>query len=152
MSEYSEQDLITAINKSQILDQMYVNPKTKGPLLAALKEVRPDLSIPEIDTRNAVLPELEATRRELLEVKAERAADRIKNQYGMSDSEFVETISVMKNEGIQNVDTAVELQRPRAAASPRSSQASPIQLPNIKEIFNDTNNWARREALQTIED
>src|SRR5215475_11418712 len=113
MSEYDGQELIQAINKAGLMDALYANPKTKGPLLAAMKEVRPDLSIPEIDGPAAIRPELEAARREVFEMKAEAAKEKLKNRLGMDDNELVEFVTEMKRDGVSNVDTAQELRKYR---------------------------------------
>src|SRR6266446_5182743 len=81
MSEVTEiqasSELVQALQKSKLLDDLYANPKTKGPLLQILKEQRPDLSIPEIDApkavKEAIAPELDEVRKTNQELKGNPA-------------------------------------------------------------------------------
>ncbi len=120
MSDVSEiqasSELVQALQKSKLLDDLYANPKTKGPLLSILKE-------------------------------------RFKAKYGSDDEELNALLeNEVKKDGVQNLDTAMELRRHRAAAAPRNTQSSPILIPDSKELFADPRGWGRREALRAVED
>ena len=58
----------------------------------------------------------------------------------------------IKRDGVQNLDTAVELRKYRNSAAPRNTPSTPIQLPDAKELFGNPAQWARNEAFKTIAD
>jgi len=145
-------ELMSALQKSKLLDDLHANLKTRGPLLNLMKEQNPSLTIPEVDAVRAIEPQMQELRQTNLELKAQLAKQQIREQYGLSDEELIETARVMKDDGVSRIDTAIELQRARAAAAPRNSQASPLQLPNTQELFSDPKGWANREAHNVIEE
>ena len=161
MSEVSEiqasSELVQALQKSKLLDDLYANPKTKGPLLQILKEQRPDLSIPEIDApkavKEAIAPELDEVRKTNSELKAMVARERVMRQHNINEDELKSLLEQeVQKDGVQNLDTAIELRRHRAAAAPRNTPSTPVQLPNAKELFANPAQWARDEAYRTIAD
>jgi hypothetical protein len=150
-------ELIQNLQKSKLLDDLYANPKTKGKLLEILKEQRPDLSIPEIDApkavRESIQPEIDEIRKTNTELKGLVVKERVMRKHNINEDELASLLeNEVKKDGVQNLDTAIELRRHRAAAAPRSASTTPLQLPNAKELFSNTNQWAREEALRTIED
>jgi hypothetical protein len=138
-------ELTTALQKSGLLDDLYANTKTREPLLHLMKSVRPDMAIPEIDTARAIAPEINDLRREVASLK-------LQNRYGMEADEVTEIAQLGREKGITNFDTAVEYARATAAARPRNSQASPVALPNINELFSSPAQWARNEAMKVMEE
>ena len=161
MSEVSEiqasSELVQALQKSKLLDDLYSNEKTRGPLLKILKEQRPDLSIPEVDgpkaVREAIAPELEQMRKDNLEMRGIVAREKFKAKTRSTDEELDAILETeVKRDGVQNLDTAYELHQHRAAAAPRNTQHSPVLMPDSKGLFADPRGWARKEAAQAIED
>jgi len=142
-------ELMAALQKSKLLDDLYANPKTKGRLLEITKEQRPDLSVPEIDVRNAIAPEMEELRRTNQELRAEMTRTELKRRHDMDDEELKATAQLMQQEKIGSFDTAVELRKYRSA-SPRNTPSNPIQLPDATELFRNPSQWARNEAYKTI--
>jgi len=145
-------ELMQALQKSKLMDTLHADPRTHRKILEAIKEVQPELSVPEIDAAKYVEPQLEQMRRENLEVRAELAKSRIKEQYGMSDQELVDTFTMMKDEGIARVDHAVELQRARESQRPRNAGQRPIELPNVAQLFSNPAQFARDEAAKVIQE
>lgn len=160
MSEVSEiqasSELVQALQKSKLLDDLYANPKTKGQLLSILKEQRPDLSIPEIDgpkaMKDALAPEMVEIARTRDELRGEVARLNIMRKHNLSDDELVMLANDMKEKGITKIDTAIELRKLSAHATPRNSPSTPLQLPDAKELFSNPREWARNEAYKTIND
>jgi hypothetical protein len=159
MGEVSEiqasSELVQALQKSKLLDDLYANPKTKGPLLQILKEQRPDLSIPEVDApravKEAIAPELDEVRKTNQELKGMVAKEKAMRKHGINEDELSSLLeNEVKRDGVQNLDTAVELARYRAASKPRNPQQSPVELPNAKDLFGNPAQWARNEAYKTI--
>ena len=159
MSEVTEiqasSELVQALQKSKLLDDLYANPKTKGPLLQILKEQRPDLSIPEIDApkavKEAIAPELDEVRKTNQELKGMVAKEKAMRKHGINEEELQSLLeNEIKRDGVQNLDTAVELRKYRNSASPRNTPSTPIQLPDAKELFGNPAQWARNEAYKTI--
>src|SRR5258708_28896257 len=143
MSEVTEiqasSELVQALKKSKLLDDLYANPKTKGPLLQILKEQRPDLSIPEIDApkavKEAIAPELDEVRKTNQELKGMVAKERVMRKHNINEDELTSLLeNEVKKAGVHNLDTAIELRRYRANASLRNTPTSPIELPDFNEL------------------
>ena len=148
-------EVVQALQKSKLLDDLYANPKTKGPLLQILKEQRPDLSIPEIDApkavKEAIAPELDEVRKTNQELKGMVAKERVMRKHNINEDELTSLLeNEVKKDGVNNLDTAIELRRYRASAAPRNTPSTPIQLPDAKELFGNPGQWARNEAYKTI--
>ncbi len=152
MSDLNEQEIYAALNKSKLMDDLYANEKTRGTLLNAMKTARPDLSIPEVDARAAVLPELEAARQELREVKGEITRDRLMREYDMTPEELAETAKFAQDNSINRFDIARELKEYREAQHPRNARNSPLQMPDTDGLFNNPKQWALDEAHRAIAD
>lgn len=160
MSEVNEiqanSELVQALQKSKLLDDLYANPKTKEPLLRILKEQRPDLAIPEIDAPRAVQekiqPQLDEIEKTRLQLQGELARLKVQREYGLTDEELTSLAKDMQEKGITKIDTAIELRKLSAHATPRNTPSTPVQLPNAKELFGNPAQWARDEAYRTIND
>ncbi len=76
--EIDENTLVAQGAILKLFDEMQKNPKTRGATLRAIKELRPDISIPELDAAaplQAQLEEIKTAQREFLDsIKAEKAA------------------------------------------------------------------------------
>src|SRR6266404_9408561 len=116
MSEVTEiqasSELVQALQKSKLLDDLYANQKTKGKLLEILKEQRPDLSIPEIDApkavKEAIAPELDEVRKTNQELKGMVAKEKAMRKHGINEEELQSLLeNEIKRDGVQNLDTAV---------------------------------------------
>jgi hypothetical protein len=139
----NDNEIALAAEKAGLLDELYMSPATKNQLLGMVKQVRPSLPLPEYDnTHNP----------EFVQMKAEVTRMKLKEQYGMSDSEFQETVKTMATDKIQSFDAAVELNRHRAAAAPRNTQHTSFALPDTKDLFSNPAGWARREAQKAVEE
>jgi len=149
-------ELVQALQKSKLLDDLYANEKTKKPLLEILKIQRPDLTIPEIDApkamKEAIQPEMETWRKEKAEMQTEMFKERMMRKHGLDDSGITEIAKLAQEKGISNFDTAVEHAKYVAASKPRNTQNSPLQMPDSQGLFADPRGWARREAERAIED
>ncbi len=159
MSEVTEiqasSELVQALQKSGMMDKLYEDKKTRGPFLELLKTIRPDLSIPEVDApkavKEAIAPELDEVRRTNQELKGMVAKERVMRKHNINEDELTSILeNEVKKDGVQNLDTAMELRRYRAASAPRNTQATPIQLPDAKELFANPREWARNEAYKVI--
>jgi hypothetical protein len=149
-----EQELLNAVQKSGILDELYSNPKTKAQFLGLLKETRPSLSIPEIDGPAAIQqhlqPQLEQIEKARQEVNAQAARLNIREKYGMSDEEISEVAQTMQRDKVGSFDTAVELTKYRSVTPRNGQNSGPVSLPDSKELFANPQQWARNEAHKVI--
>lgn len=76
-----------------LLDAMGKNPKTRQRILSLMKEINPDLAIPEIDAAKPVLDELSKTKEEIAALKKQledRAAEEVQKR---AKNEVEETIT-----------------------------------------------------------
>lgn len=76
-----------------LLDMMAANPKTRRRVLEMVKEIRPDLSIPELDAAKPVLDEVTQTRAELAALKKELADERAEKDKTVREGAMTRTIA-----------------------------------------------------------
>ena len=149
-------------HKAQLVDVLAANPKTRNKLLALVKEHNPDVRIPEVDMPQeirdqAVKPledKIQALEAELTKDRVERrtAKDRATAMdMGLREDELPEVDKVMTERGIGDYKTAAEFYSKvvKPVAAPRSAPPT-LDMPNMKGLFSNTNQWARNEAYKVL--
>lgn len=76
MAEVDETELTGLRNAASTFSLLLGNPKTRSKILAAVKEIRPDVSIPEIDAAAPLAAGLAAAQKEVADFRAEIAKER----------------------------------------------------------------------------
>lgn len=148
--------------KAQLMDVLYQDPKMRPKLLALVKEYAPNIRIPELDTQAEVMTALtphlkemgedrKALRQELADLRSERQREKL----GITEEDRPEIDKLMKDGGVSNLETAVELHRHRKeAARPRGVAPSPFTLPGdasvTKEYLKDPVGTARKRAYEAV--
>lgn len=155
------------LQKSQLLDQLYQDPKTRDETLRLIKAKFPDVRIPEIEVQDRFsaaekrLEEREAKREEKWqerEAKASRSeAIAAMEAKGVTRTEVEEVEKLMVDAKIGDPAVAAEVfVTRRAAAAPRGApQSFTFDMPNQKELFgtpSQRKNWARREASRVLDE
>lgn len=154
--------------KAQLMDVLYQDPKMRPKLLALVKEYAPNVRIPELDTQNEVLTALtphlkeigehkRELARERAEFREERAREKLAAKSGLTDEDWPEIDKLMKDGGVQNLETAAELQQHRKrAAAPRGVMPSPFTLGTdtavTKDYLRDPVGTARKRAYEAVAD
>lgn len=152
--------------KAQLMDVLYQDPKMRPKLLALVKEYAPNVRIPELDTQHEVvealkphLKEIGDHKRELAaeraQIKAERDREKLAAKAGLTDEDWPEIDKLMKDGGVQNLETAAELhQHRKRAAAPRGVMPSPFTLGNdaaiTKDYLRDPVGTARKRAYEAV--
>lgn len=153
--------------KSQLLDELYKDPKTRDATLRLIKDKYPDVRIPEIEVQDRVAKiedkwEKRYEEREKVwqdrEAKASRAeAITAMKAQGVDDAEVEKVEALMAEAKIGDPAVAAEVfVTRRAAAAPRGApQSFTFDMPNQKELFgtpSQRKNWARREAARVLDE
>ena len=152
--------------KSQLIDALYGDPKMRPKLLQLVKDYAPNLRIPEIDTANEVLagirPHLEeigAAKRELASeraaIKAERDREKLMAKLNLTDDDMPAIDKLMKEGGVQHLETAAELHQHRQrAAAPRGVMPTPFTIGDnaavTKDYLKDPVGTARKRAYEQL--
>lgn len=134
------------------------DPSTSKEARRLAKKLKPDLRFADLDLEDQLRSQQEANdkrwkdreeadRREKFE--RERAAAHARLRERNLDPAAVE--KVMTEHGIASYEAAAELMEARAAlAEPSPDEATPMDLPDNKELWKDPSKWARQTAFDTI--
>lgn len=153
---------LEALGKAKLLDDLYDNQETRTQLLQNIKKVRPDARIPEIESVTQVmtaldphLKELQATKAELAQEKAERLAEKAREkaqrEYDLSDAELAEVTKLATEKKIGDLGAAVEHYRmAQQVGEPRPGPDTTIQIPSMKELWDNPAQFARNEARKAL--
>lgn len=155
---------VEVLQKSQLLDALYQDPKTRDETLKLIKTKYPEVRIPEIEVADrfgAIEKRLEEREAEREKKWAEREAQQTRAKAieamrakGVPDAEVPEVEKLMSEGQIGDPATAAELYvTRRAAATPRSAPSFTFDLPDQKELFGTASqrkNWARKEAARAL--
>src|SRR5882724_4996637 len=152
--------------KSQLMEALYNDPKTRPEFLKLVKQYAPNVRIPEIDTAESVVAavkpfteEIGKIRGELRQEKADREQERERHRVlgradlGLTAADVPEVEKAMKERGIQSFETAAEFHAlSQRAAAPRSAPTSFFTLGNpqdgmdLKKLFADPIHYTRERA------
>lgn len=152
------------VGKGALLDEIFNNPKTQEKLLLLIKEHKPNLSIPALDTkvavdRDVVQPALKAinelkdslTKRDA-EITQKELDNTLRGQ-GYTPDEIAEGRKLVSEGKILDVETAVGHVRLRdRAATPRPGPSPFTIVPKdeAKAWFGNPTRKAREEAYKVI--
>lgn len=152
--------------KAQLVDALYADPKMRPKLLQLVKDYAPNLRIPELDTTREVLdalkPHLEEigkfkteAAKERAEIKAERDREKVMAKLSLTEDDMPAIDKLMKEGGVQNLETAAELHQHRQkAASPRGVVPSPFTIGSdaatTKDYLRDPVGTARKRAYEAL--
>jgi hypothetical protein len=154
LEDYSVDELVAHARgleaKAGFFDAINKNPETRESTLRMLKKVKPDLNIPEIDAKDAVMAAvgkqgetIEALERKLMEREArDNVRERrlaIRDKYRLSDEDVTRVEQLMVDEKEANLthDMAARLYRAQqqsAPATPASFSPPSYQMPE-KDIW-----------------
>jgi len=140
MPEISEEELLVLRGSRALLDDVWNDPKHGMALKRAVKDKRPNVSIPEIDVPDVVLKPLhdqmtaingalETTRAELAAMRQEKADSEIEGKFRKS----LDTAKARFGLTDEGTEATLNLMRERQIADPEAAAALYLQtLPKAK--------------------
>jgi hypothetical protein len=135
------------------------NPDVARDLRKKAREKNPSMPVPDTDVlEDRFQAEIERLNTELKK-RDEEASDSLKAQRRAEahakirdqgfDPEEVE--KAMVDNKIGNYDVAVKFLRQERELAPATPQAvTPMQMPNVKDLYTNRNSWARNEAFDAL--
>jgi len=153
---------------AELADSLGNNPNTRRGLLELSKRANPNLSIPEIDIPNSMLPTVQKMQ-ERLDAAEKREADRQARERiiesrkkaiekGISEDKMPELEKLMVEKSIPDHATAAEymkMQQQTAAPTSASSQSKtfgrPV-MPDLKAFGGSLKDFGRAQAYAAIDE
>ena len=140
MPEISDADLALYRGINKLVDDVWNNPKHGLAFKRAVKDVRPDASIPEVDVPEVVLKplneQLDRLTKSYEELKAEREKERQERADADLDAKFRKGLDTAKSRFSltdEGVDKVIETMRERQIADPEAAAALYVaSLPKSK--------------------
>lgn len=135
------------------------NPDVARDLRKKAREKNPSMPVPdsdvledrfnaEIERLNAELKKRDEEANEALKSQRRAEAHAKIREQGF-DPEEVE--KAMVDNKIGNYDVAVKFLRQERELAPATPQAvTPMQMPNVKDLYTNRNSWARNEAFEAL--
>lgn len=155
-----EQNPVAAVvgHKAQLLDSLYNDPQYRKPLLEMIHSRHPDVRIPEIVARQEIheatkplTDHIEKLEGRLLERDLRDQEREIRSRHRIgNDEEWKSVQEFASAKGIANLDTAAEMHRLTSRAVEPRYAPTPIQLPNMKELWKNPVQYARDEAYKVL--
>jgi hypothetical protein len=160
MADGTDEELVKMFRKT------LGNPKTRDRQLKLVKEVEPNLPIPEVDAEARVMERVAPLEKELAALKAQNEKDAIlaginkqresvKREFGLDDAGIEKVEKIMIEKKIGDHKTAAEvMQMNSRVATPTVDGSSYVQLkmPTEKALLENPTEWARNEAHAAVDE
>jgi len=141
------------------------NTKTRKDQLKLIKQVDPDLPIPEVDAEDRVMAVVKQQEDQIKALKEERDHDKviagikehretIKSKYKLDDEGLKKVEQLMVDKKIGDHDTAAEfIANNNKLATPTVAEAGfrQVKMPSDEALLKDPIGWARNEAHAEID-
>ena len=162
----SEQEIAAL---AQLADSVLNNPKTRTAFQRQLKVANPEISLPEIDTQDAIIsavkPHVDAlkkTQDELQQMQQDKSANNLyeslhDDRVCASRKDFGELVQYAAAKGFQTSEDGLRMAASHRRSEMEAAEPTPLTagLPSIldkgnKDLMKDPNGWARAEASKAI--
>jgi hypothetical protein len=151
------------LNLGRLTKQLLQNPETAETAQRLLMKGDSKLRFPEVTLKDSLSKVREETAEETKELReqvkrleAERKLEKLHAKVTTAGLELKPVVDLMEKHGLApteaNYDMAIEVLQTRAAlAEPTtSSGVQPLEMPNIKEMWQDPVQWREREAEKVM--
>lgn len=152
------------LNLGKLTKQLLQNPETAENAQRLLMKGDPKLRFPEVTLKDSLGKVREETAEEIKELRqklaaqeAERKQEKLHAKVTAAGLELKPVVELMEKHGLAsteaNYDMAIEVLQTRAAlAEPTSSGVTPMEMPNIKEMWSDPVKWREQEAAKVMKE
>lgn len=152
------------LNLGKLTKQLLQNPETAENAQRLLMKGDPKLRFPEVTLKDSLAQVEEkssertrALEQEVKELKAQQKLEKLHAKVSDAGLDLKPVVELMEKHGLAptegNYDMAIEVLRNRAAlAEPTPSDLTPLQMPNIKEMWQDPVKWREQEAAKVIKE
>jgi len=154
-----------------LADSLLNDPKTRRQFQRMLKQQNPNISLPELDTEDAIVTAVKPHVEELQRLKAEREQDKAQQAANLlfenlrddrvvsTRTEFSELVKWASENGYQTVDaglrkaaSARRAEQEAAEPTPQSAAGGGIVPKDNKDLMRDPQGWARSQAVTALND
>ena len=159
---YTPQQIEAMKAEAQLLEALYHDPRTRGPLLQMIKHKSPGTPIPELDAPAQIHAALAPKLKEIDELKTELRKDKAQKEFEQERSRAREIVGeealpavekLMQDKMIGDWETAARHYRmTQETASPGRRGPTPVTRPAYEGLLKDRRNWARQEAYKAVEE
>jgi len=142
--------------------QLSDNPQTRKEFLRMTKQVRPELSVPELDIEDYTNKKVSAAEERVMALEAKlRERDAVEElnkrraKLGRSEEEIAEIEKVMLEKGMTNHETAAEYfdwMKKAATPTPMGYSSSPMNKFDLSKYWKNPQMGARDEAQKALAD
>lgn len=166
MIEIDEAQLLDLKNASGTLGLLLGNPKTRGTVLKAVKEIRPDVAIPEVDAAAPVQAGIAEMQKELAEFRASVAKEKEEREHaekqakalsrweqgkaelrseGWTDEAIGKIEELMEKEGIaSHAAGAAYFERLNPPAAPLAGGSARAMLPVLDQGARENSEYLKK--------
>lgn len=127
--------------KLALFEALGKNPETRETLQRAIKKLKPDLVIPEIDSHDKIRAEMEPRDKKIEELEGkilerdirdrlERQKAEVKAKYRLTDADFDAVEKIMVDEKVSSYDIAARLYR--ASSTPSTPTPASYSIPTYE--------------------
>lgn len=150
------------LNLGKLTKQLLQNPETAETAQRLLMKGDSKLRFPEVTLKDSLAQVEEKTtertkalENEVRQLKAEQKLEKLHAKVTDAGLELKPVVELMEKHGLaptdENYTMAIEVLRSRAAlAEPTPSDLTPLQMPNIKEMWQDPVKWREQEAMKVM--
>lgn len=149
---------------ASVYSRLVSNPETREQTLRLVKKANPNMMIPEIDAKDAVVSQVQALEAKLAKSEEDRAREKVlaglekqKEQLlarpGWKSEDIDACEKMMIEKGIANYATAADfydMQRQAATPGPTPESQSPYSLGITAEDLKNPDAWSRKVAHEAI--
>ena len=147
-----------ALNLGRLVAQMLTDPQLGPQTKRLLKTKQPTLSFPELENEDQLKKVREDSEARVKKLEDEILKNRAIAALQAEDKKIEEAglepkaiRKFMDEQGITNVDVVIELfQSRQQLAEPSTPQFQPLEVPNIKEMWENPVQWREREAHKVL--
>lgn len=152
------------LNLGKLTKQLLQNPETAEHAQRLLMKGDPKLRFPEVTLKDSLGKVREETAEEIKDLRAklqaqeaERRLEKLHAKVSSAGLELKPVVELMEKHGLAptegNYDMAIEVLQSRAAlAEPTTAELTPLQVPNIKEMWADPVKWRETEAVKVMKE
>jgi hypothetical protein len=140
--------------------QLSDNPSTRKEFLRMTKQVRPELSVPELDIEDYTNKKVSAAEERVMALESKlRERDAVEElnkrraRLGRSEEEVAEIEKVMLEQGVTNHETAAQYfdwMKQAATPTPMGYSSSPMNKFNLEKYWKNPQMGARDEAQKAL--
>lgn len=152
------------LNLGKLTKQLLQNPETAENAQRLLMKGDPKLRFPEVTLKDSLsrvseesAEQTKELRAQIQRMEAQRVLEKLHARVSDAGLEIKPVVELMEKHGLAptegNYDMAIEVLRNRAAlAEPTTAELTPLQMPNIKEMWQDPVKWREQEAAKVIKE